>query len=109
MAIIGAAKQIHWKALFQKRNQNANSGIVYVWAVGAIFMIVIAFIWYALVWPLTEFMDTVEGLGSFSAGALSTMSLIRNIINWLPIGAILALGLWMFVNSMRREDATYGL
>lgn len=81
--------------------------IVYVWALVFLAIIFYAMAWYVFGWVIMEYISAVEAAYTFQPPLDSVVSLIKNVIAWHPIIALLGWILWGFLNSMRRDIRTY--
>lgn len=95
------------KRWHKQRMKQANSGVVWVWAVCLAGICVYAIAFYVCIMPTLEVIGIVEGMTSFDSDAAFTLNLAKAVLNWHPIIFIVGLLLWAFVNSVRREDVTY--
>lgn len=91
----------------EPKMSKAQQAIVWVWAVCFMGIAVYSLVWFTLGWAAMGVIDSVTGNYTFASPAASTVDFIRTMFAWHPIFFILGLLLWAFVNSQRREEATY--
>jgi hypothetical protein len=92
---------------FLRDFRDDRSAIIWVWAVCFLTITVNSLAWLVLGWPTYLALDAIEASYTFPSVATNTIALIRYVVAAEPILVILGMLLWAYVNSGKREDATY--
>jgi len=96
-----------FRVLHEKRMRQAQSGIVFVWAMCFFAICIYSIMWFILGWPAMAILDIYEAGYSGIYQVATTIAFIKAVIKWHPFLMIIGLLIWAFVSSQRREDITY--
>lgn len=81
--------------------------IVYVWAMVLMGIVIYSIAWFAVAPVTLTVMDTLTEHITVSNDVYNLVELIKQVILWHPILSIFGWLLWGYLNSMRRDIATW--
>ncbi len=89
-----------------------RTNLLYIFATILVFIIVVATIWYILIYRIAQTaqvagLNIMDELGTSSTYSGYTNTFITNIIEYFLVVALLGLGVWVYVRSQKPKGFGY--
>lgn len=107
LIFVGVALTFNWLNLSEKSLRKDKRGALWLWTVAGLTLMFTAFLWWALTWPLTIFMDKIESVLVFPPEAVGAITFFKTVIIWFLIFVCIGVLIWVIVNSQQKEYQPY--
>jgi len=81
--------------------------IAYVWAMVFVGICIYAMFWFMFGWAAFSVIEAVEAGYTFTGQASFVVELLKNVIAYHPLLAMVGWLLWGYINSQRRDERAY--